>query len=197
MQDIHETYKHLEQHTGDPELRAALAKHSNDALFLNTDSVHTLGNWTWRSASQLYICAGFMRDGDSPENNYWGVRKFLETFKRLLHLAGVTDVKAAKSQALPIPKSDNEVNSMCGIFNELRVKTQLTDVTFIANNDDSESRVQLHAHRIFLASRSPYFQQLFCPSFEDAKLTSEPIIVHDCGVNSLKETIGEAISKPI
>ncbi|KZP24220.1 hypothetical protein FIBSPDRAFT_1042284 [Athelia psychrophila] len=186
ISDIRATYSFLDKHTGDAEFRGALATHRNDALFLNVDNTK-VGSWTWRSAAELYICTGLIKD--IPNNNYWVVRKFLNNFSNLLHLAKVGEIKAAKAQVMPNSASKAELDSIVGAFNDMRVKTELTDVAFVAGDDDSEDRMQFHGHRDFLVSRSQFFHGLFCGSFEEAKPANEPFIVEDCGVDCLREIL--------
>ncbi|KZP24217.1 hypothetical protein FIBSPDRAFT_1042281 [Athelia psychrophila] len=186
ISDIRDTYNYLDKHTGDAEFRGALATHRNDALFLNVDNAK-VGSWTWRSAAELYICTGLIKD--IPNNNYWVVRKFLNNFSNLLGLAQVGEIKAAKAQAMPNSASKAELDSIVGAFNDMRVKTELTDVAFVAGDDDSEDRMQFHGHRDFLVSRSQFFHGLFCGSFEEAKPANEPFIVEDCGVDCLREIL--------
>jgi len=78
---------------------------------------------------------------------------------------------------------------MRATFNEMRLKTELTDVTFVAEHDDSPDRQKFHAHRAFLVSRSPYFHGLFCNSFNEADIAANTVEVQECGVDCVKETL--------
>lgn len=160
--------------------------------FLNIDRASALDSWTWRSAAQLYICTGPIKD--MPNSSYWGVRKFIGPFKNLLRLAQVGEIQAVRPQAIPDSAPQDALASMLGAFNDMRANTELTDVAFVAGDDDSEDRMQFHAHRNFLVSRSPYFRGLFCGSFEEANPTNEPFTVEDCSVDCLKEILGKAVA---
>ncbi|KAF7986757.1 hypothetical protein HWV62_20340 [Athelia sp. TMB] len=187
LSDIQRTYRYLEDHTGDEEFRGSLVNHRRDPLFLNVDNPEVLANWTWRSAEQLYICTGTIKD--IPNNNYWGVRKSLSSYTNLLRLAKVGEIKAAKAQTIPTSASEDELASMRSMFNAMRMQAELTDVTFVAEMDDSEDSQQFHAHRAFLVSRSAYFHGLFCNSFHEAQASSAIIKVQDSGVDCVRQTL--------
>lgn len=185
MRDIKDTYKHLEEHTGDPEFRDALVQDHDVPLFLNVDNAYQFNSWTWRSAAQLYICFDNVRD--IPDKDYWAVRKFLAPYENLLRLAKVGEIKAAKTQDMPTSVREDDLMGISGVFNDLRAKTQLTDVVLATGLE--EDRERFPAHRVFLASRSEYFRGLFCGSFGESSSTSGPVIV-DCGDDCLRATLG-------
>ena len=58
----------------------------------------------------------------------------------------------------------------------------LSDVTFLAGKE----KVQLHAHKVILASRSPVFYTMFCGSLPEFKETVE---IPDIESKILKELL--------
>lgn len=184
MCDIKDVYTHLEKHTGDPELRNALIRDQNDPLFLNA-----VDCWTWRSAVQLYMCFDndFDNARDIPNKNYWAVRSFLAPYKKLLRLAGVGEIKAARIQDMPASLREDDLINTSGVFNDLRVSKKLTDVFFVAKYDDDKVR-EIPAHRVFLASRSKYFRALFCGGYGDS---SQDKITVECQYDCLEATLGQ------
>jgi len=64
-------------------------------------------DWTWHSASKLYI-----NISDTPASDCWGVRQFLIPFRGLLRLAGVKEVQMRTAPEMPITSLEQQLNQL-------------------------------------------------------------------------------------
>lgn len=169
LSDIKDTYQWLLNHICDEGFGDELLQYQGDRLFLNVDDPEK-EEWVWRSADEL--CFNI---DDMPDSNCWNVRKFLEPFEALLRLAEVEAVEAPSIPALPAKSLEIQYIAMRKAFDEMRIKGQLTDVKFVAE-DGEES----FAHRAFLAATTEHFQSSFCGySRESGPATvAEPVILN-------------------
>jgi hypothetical protein len=184
LSDIKKTYRWLEQHKEDITLGNQLIQHNTELLFLNVDDPERM-DWTWRSASQLYI-----NISDSPDSGCWGVRQFLMPFRGLLRLAGVEEVKNPTVPDLPISSVEEQLNQLKLTriaYNDMRYEGRLTDVVFITDSGE-----EFPAHRVVLAGAGEHFQDMFLGQFgESNDRIDKPISVLDCSADCLRQILGE------
>ena len=183
LSDIKDTYQWLLDHKGDEEFADKLLQYQGDRLFLNVDDPEK-EEWVWRSADEL--CFNI---DDLPDSNCWNVRKFLEPFEALLRLAEVEAVEAPSIPALPPKSLEIQFIAIREAFNEMRIKGQLTDVKFVAENGEES-----FAHRTFLAATTEHFQSSFCGPFRDSgpATAAEPVIQSlEYSRQAIERTLGE------
>jgi hypothetical protein len=179
LRDIKETYRWLENHKDDSELKNALVQSQADPLFLNVDDPETM-EWTWHSADQLYI--GLI---DSPQSDCWGVRQFLAPFQGLLRLARVAEVKLPTAPDMHTSSAEIELSRMRSTYDSMRREHILTDMVFIADNGE-----EFPAHRIVLAGAAEYFRTMFSGAWGESN-TAHPVPVPGCPADGLRQVLGK------
>ena len=143
IEDLKATYSWLAEHESEAE---GLLDYNQERLFLNVDD--PIREWRWNSASELLF-------DENDSSNPRRVREFLKNHGGLLHAAGVRtiDPVLVPDHLLREVSHETRLTQISNSFNEMREADQLTDVTFIAEDD-----TEFTAHRVFLATQVVHFK---------------------------------------
>ena len=152
--DISATYRWLEDHEDPAQVSMLLARHSDDAIFLNVDDPRSQ-QWTFLPASALVF--GLALD----ENGLFTVREYLSSRKALLKLAGVQTLSVpAYRSAASTASTDATIRVK---YDEMRLSGKHCDVVFEPTEGDipPDSPDRLRAHISFLAANVPHLDEAF------------------------------------
>ncbi|KAG6809588.1 hypothetical protein H0H92_015655 [Tricholoma furcatifolium] len=137
--------------------RPLVALHK-EPLFLNVRDPST-DTWEWVAAEHLLLHERVDVGG------YVALKAFLQPFEHLLWAAGAETVHHPQVPPSSKPPSDSEqLVSIRKKFSEMRKAKVLTDVVFIAGDNETEI---LPCHRTFLATYSSFFYDAFSNEMED------------------------------
>lgn len=166
------TYKWLNEHADDAQ--EALMLHESDPLFLNVDDPGK-DNWVWHPAVSLMLNLHYDYDNGADDQNSINVRAFLQSYKDLMLAAGVTEMADAVYASTGISETDS-AGQIHAVFNEMRKRGELTDITFIPESrEDDSSEIgllddpRLKGHRSFLAAAIPHVRTALCMGMTEGK----------------------------
>ncbi|KAG6915771.1 hypothetical protein DXG01_009887 [Tephrocybe rancida] len=174
--ELTQTYAWLDANCNGDVQRLLPTLHA-EPLFLNVTDPSTFDNWEWCDADHLLL------NETQAVLHYRPVGAFLAPFEKLLRATGVGAVVHSDVPASAEISSDSEqLAAIRTAFVEMRQAGRLTDVEFVAADDDEEEI--LPCHRAFLATYSSFFYDAFTNEMEEANLDAsvrnpKPVSVED------------------
>jgi hypothetical protein len=153
LQDLRETYSWLAQTTHVAESGQLLGAFRDKAIWLNVDNPQE-DAWIWNSADQIVF-----NGQDSEKNNQREAHSWMSNYKQLLLASGAREIHRPAAPVITLTPVEAQYRAARATVDTLRTGRKLTDVIFVA--EDGQEFV---AHRIWMATASDYFLDMFAGS---------------------------------
>ncbi|KAG6860981.1 hypothetical protein C0995_005217 [Termitomyces sp. Mi166 len=170
LAELTKTYEWLNNNCENTSNAGLLVTLHAEALFLNVADASDFATWEWHTADQLLL------NETKVVSRFHPVKAFLLPFEKLLRTTGVKSVKHPEAPSSSQGPSDSEqLASIRKAFQEMRQARLLTDVEFVAADDDDGEEEILPCHRTFLATYSSFFYDAFTNEMEPANLDASVV----------------------